>query len=61
MSSTLHRRAVLALAACVLPLGLAAQSKPALPSIKLALIESLSGPFANTGRSEEHTSELQSH
>ena len=47
MSSTLHRRAVLALAACALPLGLAAQSK--LPSIKLALIESLSGPFANTG------------
>ena len=49
MSSTLHRRAVLALAACALPLGLAAQSKPALPSVKLALIESLSGPFANTG------------
>jgi len=41
----IHRRAVLALATAALSLPVLAQS----PSVKLALIESLSGPFANTG------------
>ena len=45
-STTLSRRAVLALAAAALTSAATAQS-PA--PIKLAMIESLSGPFANTG------------
>jgi branched-chain amino acid transport system substrate-binding protein len=45
-STTFSRRAVLALAAAALTSGAGAQA-PA--TIKLALIESLSGPFANTG------------
>ena len=44
-STKFNRRAVLLLAASALSVPAAAQT----PSIKLALIESLSGPFANTG------------
>lgn len=46
---TLLKRIAPALCACMLSAGAHAQQAPAVAPIRVALIESLSGPFANTG------------